>query len=225
MGFLSDLFSCCSSGRNGVDVEDFQKEEISLECADSVPLEEIEQESTTKALLPPKYDDLPTLVLDLDSTLVFSTYEETENYDYRILMEGKETAIAIFVKERPFLRTFLRQLAEKYEIVIFTASKEKYAAQVINRFGNNDYIKHSLFRESCTLVDGNYVKDLSLLGRDLDKTIIVDDARIAFSLQPLNGIHIKPYFGEESDIELKVLCNRLLELSNCKNLIEKLNQN
>lgn len=161
----------------------------------------------------------------MDSTLVFSTYEATENYDYRIFLEGKETAIVIFVKERPFLRSFLRQLAEKYEIVIFTASKKKYASQVINRLGNNDFIKYALYRESCTLVDGNYIKDISLLGRDLNRTIIVDDVKIAFSLQPLNGIHIKPYYGEEDDSELKTLCSRLLELSNYKNIIENLNPN
>lgn len=34
------------------------------------------------------------------------------------------------------------------------------------------YINHRLFREACLLVQGNYLKDLGVLGRSMQKVLI-----------------------------------------------------
>jgi TFIIF-interacting CTD phosphatase-like protein len=47
-----------------------------------------------------------------------------------------------------------------------------------------------------------FVKDLSKLGRPLNKTIIVDNVAENFSLQPDNGIFIKSWFEDPSDTAL-----------------------
>jgi CTD small phosphatase-like protein 2 len=50
-----------------------------------------------------------------------------------------------------------------------------------------------------------YVKDLSKLGRPLEKTIIVDNVAENFSEQPDNGIFIKSWFDDTSDTALSEL--------------------
>ncbi len=57
---------------------------------------------------------------------------------------------------------------------------------------------------------------MSKLGRDLTKTLIIDNVADNFQLQPLNGIHIKNFEGDENDTELLDLTEDLV-------LIAKLN--
>lgn len=44
-----------------------------------------------------------------------------------------------------------------------------------------------------------HVKDLSGLGRDLRRTVIIDNNPFSFVLQPLNGIPCVPFTGEHSE--------------------------
>ena len=63
-----------------------------------------------------------------------------------------------------------------------------------------------------------YLKDLTRLGRDLSKIIIVDNMPQNFSLQKENGILIKNFFGEEQyETTLKDLSNILLKIASKPN--------
>lgn len=45
-----------------------------------------------------------------------------------------------------------------------------------------------LFREACAYKDGNYVKDLDILGRDIDSIVILDNSPVSYLLHPRNAV-------------------------------------
>ena len=68
------------------------------------------------------------------------------------------------------------------------------------------------------------IKDLSKLGRNLEKIIIVDNIEENYQLQPNNGLNISDFEGDESDNELEYLLKDLLEIvcTPGKNVINEL---
>ncbi len=64
-------------------------------------------------------------MLDLDETLVHSTFDYIDNPDLIINMEVDEIVYEIFVLVRPGCFEFIEELSKYYEIVIFTASLSK----------------------------------------------------------------------------------------------------
>ncbi|KAL6011057.1 hypothetical protein ACLOJK_001501 [Asimina triloba] len=143
-------------------------------------------------LLPKQTRSCPsmTLVLDLDEnaypdieiakmaeTLVHSTLEYCEDADFTFPVNFNFTDHTVYVKCRPYLKDFMERVAGLFEIIIFTASQSIYAEQLLNVLDPKRRVfRHRVYRESCVYVDGNYLKDLSVLGRDLARVIIVDNS-------------------------------------------------
>lgn len=52
-----------------------------------------------------------------------------------------------------------------------------YAEKLLNILDpSRTLIRHRIYRDSCVVVEGNYLKDLSVLGRDLGRCAIVDNS-------------------------------------------------
>ncbi|KAG6639379.1 hypothetical protein CIPAW_10G095900 [Carya illinoinensis] len=144
-----------------------------------------------------------TLVLDLDETLVHSTLEHRDDADFTFTVFFDMKEHTVYVKQRPYLHTFLERVAEMFEVVIFTASQSIYAEQLLDIVDQDGkLISRRVFRESCIFSDGGYTKDLTVLGVDLAKVAIVDNSPQVFRLQVNNGIPIRSWFDDPSDCAL-----------------------
>lgn len=83
----------------------------------------------------------------------------------------------MYVKQRPYLKTFLDSVSQMFEIVIFTASQSIYAKQLLDILDPDDRLfSRRAYRESCIFADGSYTKDLTVLGVDLAKIVIIDNS-------------------------------------------------
>ena len=137
-----------------------------------------------------------SLVVDLDETLIYS-----------FLLNGENTYLI-----RPHCFDFLNEISSFFEIIIFTAGTKDYADKILNQIDKNKvWIKYRLYREHLTFDNEelSIFKDLSKLGRDLSKTIIIDNREENFVLQPNNGLLIKTWNGDFEDRELLDLKNVL----------------
>lgn len=57
---------------------------------------------------------------------------------------------------------------------------------------------------------GHYVKDLSLLNREIQQTIIVDNSPMSYIFHPENAIDCSSFFDDPADVELWQVSSCLL---------------
>ena len=113
---------------------------------------------------------------------------------------------------RPYLYEFLSRMKLLYELIIFSFGTPEYVDPIVNILEKEEkYFEYRLYRQHATLCGNDYVKDLNKLGRDLKRTIIIDNLPQAFKLQKDNGICIKAFYGDTVGDRntLKVLCEIL----------------
>jgi Dullard-like phosphatase family protein len=159
-----------------------------------------------------------TLVLDLDETLVHASSKPRLGVKYDTVIPIKDEkgspAGLVHVAYRPHLHQFLRTVARAFKIVVFTASLSSYASPLLDQLDpTNEIISYRLYREHCVEVNGAKVKDLSLLGRPLDRVAIIDNSPVAYLFQPRNAIPIRSWFEDPHDTDLLVLLQLLMRLS------------
>ncbi|ESN90701.1 hypothetical protein HELRODRAFT_166405 [Helobdella robusta] len=117
------------------------------------------------------YKDKKCVVIDLDETLVHSSFQPVKNADFIIPVEIDGTI-------------------------------HQYADPVTDLLDKWNVFQARLFRESCVFHRGNYVKDLSRLGRDLNRVVIIDNSPMSYLFHPKNAVPVMSWFDDPSDREL-----------------------
>ncbi|KAJ9155828.1 hypothetical protein NKR19_g4378 [Coniochaeta hoffmannii] len=148
------------------------------------------QEPAFEKLLPdpdPSFERPYTLCISLEDMLVHS--EWSREHGWR-------------VAKRPGVDYFLRYLSQYYELVLFTTVPFAIAEPLVRKLDPFRFIMWPLFREATKYKDGEIIKDLSYLNRDLSKVIIIDTNPQHVRDQPENAIVLPKWTGDPKDTEL-----------------------
>lgn len=163
--------------------------------------------------------DKKFLVLDLDETLVNAKFEgDSANQK---VFDSSKVKIAI----RPHAAEFLKEMAEVWNLIVFTASDKKYADYVVDLLDPEcKYIANVCYRNQCEAVSRHLVKDLrSFYSNHVkeENMLIVDNRIVSFGYQIYNGIPILPFYGDMRDTELRGLKSYLKRLAQPEMSIQK----
>ena len=182
------------------------------------------------------------LVIDLDETLVHTSFKKIPNPDlviqldttiYKRKLENEKSEelsikkiVFAFIRIRPGVNEFLTQLSKHYDIYVFSASSKNYLSKIIKNIDKNNIIKRCFCRDDCIMYvedkeedfdkpnnKYNYIKDLKKINKDLRNIVFIDNNIISFKLQEKNGIPIKSWFDDYDDIELYKLIPILKNLA------------
>ncbi|KAH7367805.1 phosphatase PSR1 [Plectosphaerella cucumerina] len=148
------------------------------------------QEPAFEKLLPdvdPSFERPYTLCISLEDMLVHS--EWSREHGWR-------------VAKRPGVDYFLRYLSQYYELVLFTSVPFAIGEPLVRKLDPFRFIMWPLYREGTKYKDGQIVKDLSYLNRDLSKVIIIDTKAEHVQNQPENAIILDKWTGNTQDKDL-----------------------
>jgi RNA polymerase II subunit A small phosphatase-like protein len=154
------------------------------------------------------------LVLDLDETLIHAT--ETA------LAHAPDFSVGPYhVYKRPHLAAFLAEALASFDVAVWTASGERYAAQVLERLFEPGALKFVWSSRRCTTArdwrTGEYttVKNLAKLKRHgyrLESVIAVDDTPSKYARSYGNLVTVREFVGDRADDELVLLARYLRTL-------------
>jgi len=206
-GFLSKICPCFGSPPH----HDHNADKVKWDAASP-------SRGASTPLLPAVTSGKKCLVLDLDETLVHSSFKAIPNADFVVPVEIESVIHNVYVLKRPGVDEFLIKMATMFEIVVFTASLAKYANPLLDLLDTKRVVNHRLFRESCVNFQNNLVKDLGKLGRDLKHTIIIDNSPTSYLLHQSNALPILSWFDDPQDQELMHIMPLLEECYRCDNV-------
>ena len=196
-----------------------------------------------------RLDGRPLLLLDLDHTLISTSLERPKtgapNVDWLkltlpVCRDGKPTGekhLPLFVSPRPRLAWFLQEVAARFDIGIFTASRRASAepkiewleSHVATDGSSAAVFSHRFFKDATTTIRSPkeshhsilFVKDLrTLLPRDdttdhLARIVLVEDLPAVCGWQPDNVIPIEPFWGDPEDRAFERLLPVLAHVAAC----------
>lgn len=103
---------------------------------------------------------------------------------------------------RPYATGFLKVLSEYFELVLYTSATEQFANYCMSIVDEENLVTYRLYKQHMKInSDGPFI-DISLLGRELFKVLVVDSQPSNFGPFLFNGITVNKWKGEPGDYEL-----------------------
>ena len=153
------------------------------------------------------------LVIDLDETLIHNLNLPFGDY--------------FFV--RPGVFDFFEEIHDIFEIIVFTAGQKNYAYSIIDKIDYKNYISYILYKKHIIYEDGNAIKKLDMIGRDLNKIVFVDNLENNAKYNKKNLYLISSWFNNIYDNQICKLKEKLLNIANSgkydDDITKGLNQN
>ena len=153
----------------------------------------------------------------LDTNPPFIKEEMPKNKKFCLVLDIDETITHLiklpfgnYFLIRPGVIELLNELYNYYEIDIFTAALPHYADNILNKLDkDNKYFSYRLYRCHCNWEEGKSIKKLSLMGRDLNKIVFVDDIERNAKYNMKNLILVSKWSDNIYDDEIIIIKNKL----------------
>jgi len=183
-----------------------------------------------------------TVVLDMDETLVHSklelrcaegnvvrisdprqsedrskSLEESDvphDFEFSIPLAPAPSngELVVRVHKRPGLDAFLEEASSFCNLAVFTAGTEDYGKALLDLLDPCGRMSLRLYRDSCSMIDGLFLKDLNKVQREMSRTVLVDNSPISMLLQPDNSILVSSFYTDRDDNALFKLLPILRDL-------------
>ena len=207
-------------------------------CMEIIAKMEIPDESTsTKQFVTLPFENLigfgngkkRLAIFDLDETLIHCELKDIDSAQKKIKIKmsaSLEKTIGLNI--RPNFEKSILKIKEKYHVIMFTASLQKYADAVMDEIDpTGSLFEYRLYRNNCTQIKVDnqiyYIKDLRVLKNiSLNDIVIIDNSVLSFAFHLDNGIPILPYYRGDDEIEMKSLVKLLDNLADVPQIKTKL---
>ena len=148
------------------------------------------------------------LILDLDETLIYAT-------EASLPRQADFLVGQYHIYKRPFLKVFLKNCLDWFEVAVWTSSTPSYAIAIVSAiFENPKTLSFVWASDRCTVAydlerfeyyKRKNLKKVKRKGYRLESIIAVDDTPQKWEQSYGNLVRVNPFEGEETDDELKYL--------------------
>jgi phosphoserine phosphatase len=148
------------------------------------------------------------IILDLDHTLIYGSYAETETAELLFQYHNYLT-----VYERQLARDLIRLCKSKADIIVYTTALRRYAKSICLAL-NIEYVE-LLSRKNCIAVEGKLKKQIKEEWlENYEKIIIIDDSPNVWITDDLKINFLVPdeFRGQINDFGLEKIITELKKL-------------
>lgn len=129
------------------------------------------------ANIPPGTPCPPTLIVDLERTLLASTYDTKHGWRH---------------VKRPGVDKFIKALSQYYEVVLFSENDLGLVQEILDSV-DKENLCHRLGSTAGEVRDQKVLKRLDLMNRDVRRIIVIDDNPESVQLCMKNAIIVAPF--------------------------------